>query len=155
MTKSIDAHRLVLESYPHQLTIDTQFGDMDVHGHINNLAISRFFESARARFQVEVYAGKKLFQRDADYAMLLVENNVRFLAECNFPDPVIVGTGLGRIGNSSYEFQHALFQNGGCVALCEAIMVCAQHGRPVPVPADVRARMERMLILSCPPAAAN
>lgn len=146
MAKDIEPHRLVLENYPHRLAIDTQFGDMDIHGHVNNLVISRFFESARARFQVEVYAGKKLFRRDADYAMLLVENNARFLAECNFPDPVIVGTGLGRIGNSSYEFQHALFQNGACVALGEAVMVCAQHGKPVPVPADVRARMQAQLI---------
>lgn len=146
MKKSVEPHRLLLESYPMHLVIETQFGDMDVHGHINNLVIGRFFESARARFQIAVYAGKKLFQRDADYAMLLVENNIRFLAECNFPDPVVVGTGLGHIGNSSYEFQHALFQNDKCVALCEAVMVCAQHGKPVPVPDDVRSRMQLQLV---------
>lgn len=146
MSKQLEPHRLLLENYPWPLVIETQFGDMDVHGHINNLAIGRFFESSRARFQREIYAGKKLFQRDAEYAMLLVENNIRFLAECNFPDPVIVGTALGRIGNSSYQFVHALFQNNTCVALCEAIMVCAQHGKPVAVPDDVRARMQPMLI---------
>lgn len=146
MSKIAEPHRLLLENYPHKLTIETQFGDMDVHGHINNLAIGSYFESARARFQIEVYAGKKLFQRDAEYAMLLVENNMRFLAECNFPESVIVGTALGRIGNSSYQFVHALFQNGVCLSLCEAVMVCAQHGKPVAVPDDVRARMLPMLI---------
>ncbi|MBV7477598.1 acyl-CoA thioesterase [Pseudomonas sp. PDM31] len=146
MTKETEAHRLLLENYPHHLQIETQFSDMDVHGHINNLSIGRYLESARARFQIAVYAGKKLFQRDADYAMLLVESNIRFLAECNFPDPVIVGTALGRIGNSSYQFQHGLFQNGICVALGEAVMVCAQHGKSVTVPDDLHAHMRPMLI---------
>lgn len=146
MARNIEPHRLQLESYPHRMAIETQFGDMDVHGHINNLVISRFFESARARFQLQVYSGHRLFTPDADFAMLLAETNVRFLAECNFPDPVEVGTALGRIGNTSYQFQHALFQNGECVALGDAAMVVAQGGRPVPIPDDVRARMQPMLI---------
>lgn len=145
MAKAIEAHRLLLEAYPHHLKIETQFSDMDVHGHINNLSIGRFFESARARFQIEIFAGIKLFQRDADYAMLLAESNIRFLAECNFPEPVMVGTVLDRIGNSSYQFQHGLFQNGICVALDESVMVCAQHGKAVAIPDDVRARMQPML----------
>src|SRR5690606_8935568 len=135
MAKPVEPHRLVLANYPHQLRLDTQYGDMDVHAHINNLAIARYFERARARFQVQAYAGYRLFRRDADFTLLLVENNIRFLAECNFPEPVTVGTGLGHIGTSSYQFRHALFQNGTCVALCDAAMVCAQDGKPVPVPA--------------------
>ena len=146
MARNIDAHRLVLANYPRHLQIDTQYGDMDVHGHINNLAIGRYFESARARVQLDLYQGKKLFQQNADYAIMLVENNIRFLAECHFPEPVTVASALGHIGNSSYQFQQGLFQEGVCVALSEATMVCAQHGKAVPVPDDVRARLQAMQI---------
>jgi acyl-CoA thioester hydrolase len=146
MSKNTEPHRIQIDNYPHRLNIETQFGDMDVHGHINNLAIGRYFESARARMQLGLFAGNKLFQRDADYAMMLVENNIRFLAECNFPDPVQVGSGLGKLGNSSYVFQHGLFQDGKCVSLCEAVMVLARDGKPVPIPDEVRSRMQTMLV---------
>lgn len=148
MSKSIEPHRLQLHSYPYQISMDTQFGDMDVHGHVNNLAIARYFESARARLQLELYTGYRLFQSGADFAMLLVENNVRFLAECEFPGPVIAGTAIGHIGKSSYQFLHGLFQHERCVALCEAIMVCAKCSKSIPVPEEVRGRMESMRIRS-------
>ncbi|MNP14969.1 hypothetical protein D3C76_1073080 [compost metagenome] len=108
--------------------------------------IGRYFLKVPAPASRSLSMPGKLFQRGADYAMLLVESNIRFLAQCNFRDPVIVGTAVGRIGNSSYQFQHGLFQKGICVALGETVMVCAQHGKPVTVPDDVRAHMLPMLI---------
>jgi acyl-CoA thioester hydrolase len=144
VTRNIDTRRLALDNYPYQLQLETQYGDMDVHGHINNLAIGRFFESARSRAQLDMYAGRKLFHRDADYAILLVENNTRFLAECHFPDPVIVGSAIGHIGNSSYQILQGLFQHGICVALCDAALVCAAHGKPTPLADEVRQRMMAM-----------
>jgi acyl-CoA thioester hydrolase len=146
--REIKPHRLQLQSYPHHLRIDTQFADMDVYGHINNLAIGRFFESARARFQLKIYDGHKPFTPEADYRMLLVENNMRFLTECHFPDPVDIGTGIDHIGNSAYSFQHGLFQNGRCVALAEAAMVAVKDGAPAPLPAHIRRRLEQMLVSS-------
>lgn len=146
MPREIEPFRLLLQSYPYLLRIDTQFADMDVYGHVNNLAIGRFFESARARFQLQIYDGHKPFTPEAEYRMLLVENNMRFLAECHFPDPVDIGTGIGHIGNSSYRFQHGLFQNGNCVALAEAAMVAVKDDKPAPLPSLVRERLQQMRV---------
>jgi acyl-CoA thioester hydrolase len=146
LARAIEPHRLLLQTYPFPLSFDTQFTDMDVAAHINNLSIARFYESARARFQLKAFERKDFFRRDAPYTMVLAEANLRYLAECNFPDPVEVGTGISRIGNSSYVFHQALFQHGICASLCEAAMVLTIHGKPSPIPADVRERMNSMLI---------
>jgi acyl-CoA thioester hydrolase len=141
-----EPHLLRPESYPFRLPIETQFSDMDLYGHVNNLAVGRFYESARARFQMQVFDHRNFFTRDATYSMMLVEVTMRYLAECNFPDPVEVGVGVSRIGNSSYVMQQALFQKGACVGLCEAVMVLTTRGKPTHIPADTRERMTPMLL---------
>ena len=73
---------------------------------------------------------------------------VRFLGEVNFPDQVTVGTGIGRIGNSSFSSQQALFVNGECVGLSDAAMVLTYEGSPTRIDDELRKKMERFYIPS-------
>ena len=45
-----DARRRDPAAYATSLTLDTRFGDMDVNGHLNNVAFARLFEETRVRF---------------------------------------------------------------------------------------------------------
>lgn len=42
--------RLDATAYPHHTTVPTRFQDMDVLGHINNVAMGALFETARVHF---------------------------------------------------------------------------------------------------------
>ena len=145
MGNVVDPKRSLVASYPYRLTIETQFSDMDVAGHINNLAIARFYESARARFQLFAFDNRNFFG-EGKHAAVVAEVRLRYLAEANFPDPVEVGSGIARIGNSSYDFHQALFQNGVCVGLCDCVMVQVHRGKPTPILQEVRERMQAMLM---------
>jgi len=141
MSHKIDPHRLQLASYPFHLQIETQFSDLDAIGHVNNVVIARFYESARSRQLGDLFRNPRFFH-DGRYIALVAEYTVRFLAEVNYPQPVDVGSSIARVGRSSFGIHQALFQDGTCVGLCNATLVLTSCGRPTPLPDDIRERMQ-------------
>lgn len=120
-----DPWRLDVAAYPYRDTVQTRFADLDVLGHINNVAMAELFETARARFMraVGIYEMR-------EHRVLLVNVEINYLVEGSFPDDVVVGTGIGRIGNRSWVLQSACFQNGRCIATCDA--TAATEGAGIP-----------------------
>jgi acyl-CoA thioester hydrolase len=133
VSRHIDPARLSVATYPYRLEIATQFTDLDIVGHLNNVAIARFYESARVRTNMRVFG----------------ENFVRPDNPLQFPEPVTVGNGIGHVGNSSFRMQQALFQHGACIGISDAVMVVTVGGKPSPIPAGQRAAMQA---LRMPPA---
>jgi acyl-CoA thioester hydrolase len=144
VAKPVDPQRLLIATYPYRATVETQFGDMDIAGHVNNVAIARFYENVRARFHLYMF-GEDFYQSGSGYSGVIVESTIRYLAECNFPAPVEIGIAIAHAGNTSYLFQQALFQNGECIGLCDTAAVMLQHGKPTRIPDDVRARLQAMV----------
>jgi acyl-CoA thioester hydrolase len=145
LSKPIDPARLELTTYPVRIAIETQFRDMDIAAHLNNVAIAGYYESARARSNLAMF-GNDFFRRSSPYLMVLAETNLRFLAEGNYPEPTCTGSGIGRIGNSSFVMQQALFQQGACIGLCDCVMVLTAAGKPTRIPEDVRHAMQSQLM---------
>lgn len=102
-------------AYPHRDTIQTRFADLDVLGHINNVAMAGLFEAGRARF----LRATGMFEV-REHRVMLVNVEIDYLAEGSFPEDVEIGTGVGRIGNRSWLLQSACFQHGRCIAACDA-----------------------------------
>lgn len=144
MPQQPDPHRLQLANYPFQWVVDTAFGDMDVAGHINNVALSRYYETGRSRWLIALTGDPGVFTSRLNTAV--AECTIRFLREVNFPDQVTIGTGIGRIGNSSFSSLQALFVNGQCVGLSDAAMVLTYEGKPTRINDELRGKMEQFLI---------
>lgn len=138
--------------YPHKIEITTRFGDMDIARHLNNVAIARFYEDARVRFNWEV-----LGVANADvgastaFRPLIAHVAIAYLREGNFPDPILAATGVRELGRTSFVIASALFQNGGALGTCDSVIVLTDANGPAPVPADIRAKLESLQI----PAAAR
>lgn len=138
--------------YPHQIEITTRFGDMDVARHLNNVAIARFYEDARVRFNWEVLGVANADARaNAPFRPLIAHVAIAYLREGNFPDPVLAATGVRELGRTSFVIASALFQNGAALGTCDSVIVITDAKGPVALPADVRARLEALQI----PAAAR
>ncbi|MBD2858232.1 hypothetical protein IB286_04360 [Spongiibacter sp. KMU-158] len=146
MKETPDAHRLILDNYPHILTIETRYGDMDSYAHLNNSAIGRIYENSRAQLHMGIFDSTNFHRADSPAKTLLVETRTRFFAEGHYPGSVTLGTGIGRIGNSSYQIQQALFQDGQCLGVCDATMVYTVDGKPTALEGDLRLAFEKMLI---------
>ena len=133
-----DPRRLLLANYPWSAEMQTRFADMDVNRHLNNVAITRFFEEARIRFNWSLIAGKGPTRPHYLVAHVAID----FLDEGQYPAPVTMGYAVGNIGNTSFRSLMAMFQGDRCVALCDSVLVHRGPDGPSPLPADLRARLE-------------
>lgn len=116
-----DPSRLLLETYPNAVEVETRFQDLDPLGHINNVAMAGLFEAGRIKFNH--MNGTANLPRAKGERWLIAAVNINYLAESYFPEPVTIGHGISRIGSSSWTIASAAFQNGVCVATCDATLV--------------------------------
>jgi acyl-CoA thioester hydrolase len=142
-----DPRRLDPAAYPHQCAIQTRFQDLDVLGHVNNVAFAALFETARTRFNRDADLWTRLRARRTVVAAL----TINYLAEAHYPDDVTVGSGIGRIGGRSWQILSTMWQNGVPVATCDATLVMTPDEAGGGIPDAFRAALAS-LALREPPA---
>ncbi len=138
-----DAWRLETAPYPIVAEFQTRFQDMDINGHLNNVAFAALFESARVLLNREVRVWN---ERPANERTMVAAVTINYLAEGNFPDPVTMASGIGTIGTSSWTILQAMFQNGQCIATCDTVVVARTDNQAKPLRAALQAALEGMLV---------
>ena len=137
-----ESWRLDAASYPVTIELQTRFQDMDINGHLNNVAFAALFESGRVLLNREIRPWE---ERPANERTMVAAVEINYLAEGNFPDPVQIATGIGRLGTSSWTIVQAMFQNGRCIATCDTVVVCRTDGEAKPLRAAMVAELETKL----------
>ena len=145
MPRDIPDQRLMLETYPLQIPMETRYSDMDSYAHLNNGAMGRLYENCRALMHIEIFQRTDLFVPHATERNLLVESRLRFLHEGHFPGSVMVGTGIGKLGRTSYHIHQALFQGDRCIGLCDSVMVRVVGDTPSAIEGELRDRFSALL----------
>ena len=112
--------RLDPAAYPHHQAVQTRFQDLDVLGHLNNVAFAALFETARTKFnhQAELW-GRRFAGRRA----VVASQEINYLAEGTYPADVEVATGIGHVGGRSWTILAAMFQHGRPIATCDVVIV--------------------------------
>lgn len=134
--------RLNLAAYPIILESDTRFQDMDINGHLNNVAFASLFENARVQLHRKA---RPWTERPKNERTMVASVEINYLREGNFPAPVTIGSGIGRIGNSSWVVVQAMFQKGQCIGTCDSVIVCRTDNEAKPLRAEVVAELEEMM----------
>ena len=97
------------------------WSDLDLLGHVNNLAFSRFFQAARVEYCGHI--GMKVFQ-GMKTGPILAASRVQFTAQLFFPGKVRILTRLKKAGGTSIVLEHALFDDAGTLcAFAEDVVV--------------------------------
>jgi acyl-CoA thioester hydrolase len=79
--------------------------------------------------------------------IVTAESRVAYLAEVLHPSTVIIGAGITRIGNSSFEIGQAAFVDGACAGVCLTTLVrTAEPGADRSLAPELRAALEALLI---------
>lgn len=131
------AWRLEPGAYPHHETIQTRFQDLDVLGHINNVAFAALFESGRVRFNQA--AG---LARGPGHRWLVAQVVINYLAEGNFPQDVTISSGIGTVGTRSWQILSAAFQGGACIGTCDVVVVLSAADGASAMPEEFRVALE-------------
>jgi acyl-CoA thioester hydrolase len=132
--------------FAHFLEIVTRWADNDVYGHVNNATYYSYFDTLVNRMLIE----RNLLDPAKSAAIgVVVETGCRFFASLSFPDVVDAGLRVARIGNSSVQYEIALFRRGDKEPAATGhfvhVFVDRATRRPVPVPAEVRAGLEPLI----------
>lgn len=128
-------------NYPVSLVTQTRFQDIDPNRHLNNVAFATMFENARVRFNRSL---RPWTDRPKNERSMVAAITINYLREGQFPDDVEVSSGVSKIGTSSYVIAQAMFQNGKCIATCDAIIVCRTDGEGKPLRQAVVDELEKM-----------
>lgn len=119
-----------------------RFGDLDVIGHVNNLAMGSYFENARVALLRKVFPnwpnGETLF--------VLVQTRFDYFYELNYPAQLRIGTRLLSFGRSSMRLGAALFHDKELVAQSTtvSVLINQETRKPVTVPDALRQEIIRL-----------
>jgi acyl-CoA thioester hydrolase len=113
-----DPWRLNPGAYPFTDTLQTRFADLDVLGHINNVAMLGLFETGRTRFMEAVKLVRWRRPR-----WLVASQTVNYLAEGGYPADIAMHHGIGRVGGRSWDVLALAVQDGRAVATADVTVV--------------------------------
>ena len=126
--------------YPHWCSDTVRFSDQDAAGHINNVAICAYLETARLTFMRDM---GMMAPREDGLRGISAGMTVSFLAESHRPGKVELGTGVLRIGTSSITVASAAFKDSLCIAAAEMTVVRLKGKTPHPIDPAFRAALEK------------
>jgi acyl-CoA thioester hydrolase len=134
-------------AYKHVLAIPTRWMDNDVYQHVNNVVYYSYFDTVINRFLIEEGG---LDIQASPVIGIAVETMCRFRKSFAFPETVDAALRVGHLGNSSVRYEIGLFGTGEDEARAEGhfvhVFVERATNKPVPIPAGLRAALERLKI---------
>ena len=135
----------------HQIT--TRWMDNDVFQHVNNVNYFSFFDTAVTYYEMSEHV-IGLFTGPTH--CVVAEVMCRYFQSLSFPDRVTVGVRVASIGRSSVRYELGIFRNDedGAAAEGHFVHVFVERGsqKPVPIPEDSRAILQRISVASPGPA---
>lgn len=147
MTEPLDPKLEVRANYPHHLMIPTRLSDIDVYQHVNNVQYYAYFDTLVNDYMIR-FGGLNMVSDPV--IGLLVESGCRFHKSLNYPETVEGRLRTVKLGNSSARHEIALFRDGDPhpAATGHFVHVFVERGvqKPVPIPAKIRAALEKILV---------
>jgi acyl-CoA thioester hydrolase len=136
-----------LEGFPRSWPVPTRWADNDHYGHVNNVTYYAYFDTAVNAYLMRT-TGRDI--RELPAIGLVVETACSFLAPLSFPDQLVVGLAVTRLGESSITYRIGLFRAGeqDPAALARFVHVYVERAsrRTVAIPEVIRAAVGPLLV---------
>jgi acyl-CoA thioester hydrolase len=120
--------------------------DNDIYGHVNNVVYYSYFDTAINQYLI---AAGGLDIHSGAIIGIAVESQCRFHRSLEFPDVIDAGLRVGRLGNTSVRYEIGLFRHGdeapAATGYFVHVFVDRGNRRPVPIPPDLRAALQRLV----------
>lgn len=128
-----DVLRRTPDLYPVRYLSRLRFADVDVLGHLNNVAQSALHEDARTTLCEQVFPTA---ERPQGSRLVIGQNSLHFLNEAFYPGDLLICAGIGRVVRKSFVCSTALFSGDTCVSIADSVMVMERDKRPVALTAE-------------------
>jgi acyl-CoA thioester hydrolase len=139
--------RPALAAYPFHTPITTRWMDNDVYGHVNNVTYYSYFDSA-ANLVLIREGGLDI--ASGPVIGLVVESGCTYHAPVAYPDELVAGVRVDKLGNRAVTYGIAIFRRGDELASAHGHFVHVFVDRAtrvaVPIPDRLRAALARLLL---------
>ena len=128
--------------FPVTISQPVQWGDQDGFGHVNNTHFIGGFESARVAYLLK--CGIEMSAKGIGPILAAVHCNFR--RQIQYPDTVIVGARVTRLGRSSITIEHKLWSERQSAVAADGtstvVVFDYQSQQSTPISAELRAIIE-------------
>ncbi|MGU9859163.1 thioesterase family protein [Pseudomonas sp. KBW05] len=133
--------------YLHFQPIITRWHDNDVYGHVNNVTYYSFFDTAVNTYLIE-QGGLDI--HDGKVVGFVVSSACDYFASIAFPERIEIGLRVGKLGNSSVQYELAVFKAGedDACAAGRFVHVFVERGsnQPVAIAGVLREALQRLVV---------
>ena len=134
------------QDYPQFYPITTRWSDNDIYGHVNNVTYYSYFDTVANRYLIEEGG---LDIGDGQIVGYVVNSACQYHTPIAYPETVTAGLRVDRLGNSSVQYGIAIFRDGCDTAEAHGqfvhVFVDRARGASVPIPAELRDALQRLL----------
>jgi acyl-CoA thioester hydrolase len=138
-----------MSDYGHVVPFATRWSDNDVYGHLNNTI---YYSAMDTAINAWLIGSAGLDIEHGAAIALCVSSGCEFTASAAFPEPLELGLRAGRIGTTSVTWQLGVLRADSREPLATGtfvhVFVDRVTRRPVPIPAGIRAAIERELVMA-------
>jgi acyl-CoA thioester hydrolase len=134
--------RLTSGDFPVWWPVGTRWADNDMFGHLNNAVYYQLFDTA---INAWINTSTGLDSMATPALGIVAESGCRYFSELHFPQSLIVGLAVTRLGRSSVTYRLAVFESEDrslpITALGHWVHVYVDRvsRKSVPIPDDIRA----------------
>jgi len=134
------------DSYTYFLDIQTRWNDNDMYGHVNNAVYYMWFDTLVNNFLIE---NGLVDPQNPKIMGLVVDTGCRYFASLSYPETIVAGLRVGKIGNSSVRYEIGLFKQGENEPCAEGhfvhVYVDPETRKPKPISAEMRTLLETLV----------
>lgn len=131
------------KNYPHQLLQKVTFRDLDTLQHVNNAVYFTYFENARIAYFFEMMKIDSL----NELSIILAEATCSYKSPAYFGETLVIGTGVSRLGNKSFDLTHRVeTEDGRLVAIGKTVQVFYDYaqGKTISLPEKFLERVKTL-----------
>jgi acyl-CoA thioester hydrolase len=139
-----DADGLTSRDFPVHWPVLTRWADNDMFGHLNNAVYYQLFDTAINGW---IQTNVTLDPVTTPAQGIVAESGCRYFSELHFPERLVVGVSVTRLGNSSCTYRLGVFrapaegaepQPVAAVGHWVHVYIDRTSRRPVPIPDAIR-----------------
>lgn len=141
MTPPPVPEKLTSTDFPVLWPVATRWADNDMFGHLNNAVYYQLFDTA---INAWINTTTEVDPLTMPVLGVVAESGCRYFSELQFPQSLLVGLAVTRLGRSSVTYRLGVFREaaGGAIAALGHwvhVYVDRSSRKPVPIPDIVRA----------------
>lgn len=131
--------------YPFTTPLTTRWADNDVYGHVNNVTYYAYFDSIANLYLIQ-HGGLDIH---GPVIGLVVASQCQFHAPLAYPDELVGGLRVAKLGNSSVTYELAVARKDSdelaATASFTHVFVDRATRRPTPIPDPIRAALAKLV----------